>query len=276
MEAGLDKLTAGLTSPDMQTRVELAKAGLVFVYKYGTKQYPAALERFKKALDASPGLRLTRQEAEQYGELLLADKDYDTATQVYTDLLAGSDDPRVQADGDYGLGAISLAQGDVAKAGDYFTKMTSLPGGAAWNPHILDAEYGLALAHEQSGDSADKDKARTAYAGLMQDQGAGILLQAQAMLGYGRLLEKTGYAIRPSPQGPDEYAVHYYQEPHTIFGPAVPKLSAEGLFDAGQAYERSGDKLNAKKQYSALIQAYTQTAPDWSAKAQTALTHLGG
>ena len=72
-----------------------------------------------------------------------------------------------------------------------------------------------------------------------------------------------------------EYAVHYYREPHTLFGPAVPELSAEGLFDAGQTYARAGDKSNAKKQYTDLIQAYGQTAPDWAAKAQTALTHLG-
>jgi tetratricopeptide (TPR) repeat protein len=250
MEDWLTKLTADLTSPEMQTRVELAKAGLVFIYKNGTKQYPAALERFKKAINASPGLHLSRREANQYGELLIAGLDYATATQVYTDLLAGSNDPLIEADADYGLGATELAQGDVAKAKDYFSKMTALPDGAVWHPHILDAQFGLALADEQSDVSADNDKARATYARLMQEPQAGILIQAKAMLGYGRLLEKAGHAIIPAPQGPAEYAVHYYQEPHTLYGPATPESSAEGLFDAGQAYAKAGDKPKAKKQYT--------------------------
>jgi tetratricopeptide (TPR) repeat protein len=275
MEASLDKTTTDLTSPEMRTRVELAKAALVFVYKNGAKQYPAALERFKKAINAAPGLRLSRREAAHFGDLLFAGKDYTAATQVYTDLLATSNDPLVQADGDYGLGAIYLAQGDVAKARDYFSKMTALPDGAAWHPHILDAEYGLALADEQSYVKADNDKARATYARIMQEPQAGILLQAEAMLGYGRLLEKTGNAIRPAPQGPGEYAIHYYKEPHTLFGPAVPELSAQGLFLAGQAYEKARDRPNAKKLYTDLIHAYGQTAPDWAAKARAALTHLG-
>jgi tetratricopeptide (TPR) repeat protein len=274
MEATLGKLTADLTSPEMQTRVELAKAGLVFVYKNGTKQYPAALERFRKAVNASPGLHLTRRETNQYGELLIAGNDYATATQVYTNLLAGSDDPLVQADGDYGLGAIYLAQGNVAKARDYFSKMTALPDGAAWHPHILDADYGLALADEQSNVPADIDKARLTYATLMQEPQAGILLQAKAMLGYGRLLEKAGHAITPAPQGPAEYAVHYYQQPHTFYGSAVPEQSAEGLFDAGQAYEKAGDNQSAIEQYTDLIHAYRQTAPDWTDKANTELKKI--
>ena len=69
--------------------------------------------------------------------------------------------------------------------------------------------------------------------------------------------------------------VHYYQEPNTLFGPAVPELSAEGLFDAGQAYAKAGDKANAKKQYDDLLKAYATTAPDWAAKAQAARAKLG-
>ena len=61
-----------LTDPAVQTRVELAKAGLVFITKDGAKDFPAALDRFKKAIDANPGLKLTRAETNQYGELLLA------------------------------------------------------------------------------------------------------------------------------------------------------------------------------------------------------------
>jgi hypothetical protein len=109
----------------------------------------------------------------------------------------------------------------------------------------------------------------------MQAPQGGVLLQAKAMLGYGRLLEKAGHAITPAAAGPNEYAIHYYQEPHLLFAAATPEQSAEGLYDAGQAYAKAGDKVKAKKQYDDLLQNYGTTAPDWAAKAQAAESSLG-
>lgn len=280
MEGYLGKLTAALTAPDMQTRVELAKAGLVFVYKKPQKQYPAALDRFKKAISANPGLALTRQEANQYGEMLVAARDYPAALQVYSDLLshASANDIPALVDGNYGLGATYLAQGDVATAAKYFAAMKAVDTkqAAIWHPHILDANFGLALAAEQAGDP--KGEAKQAYGVLMQAPGTGSAIyniQAKAILGYGRLLEKAGHGLKPAPEGPNETALYYYLKVPTQFGNSVPALSAEGLFDAGQLYEKAGDKVNAKKQYTDLITNYGQVAPDWAAKAQAALTKLG-
>jgi len=270
MEDYLGKLTAGLTTPDMQTRVELAKAALVFTYKNGDKQYPAALDRFKKAIDANSNLALTRQEASQYGELLMAAKDYPTAIQVFTNLLghAAPDDQETLADGDYGLGATYLAQGDVAKAAEYFAKIKALPNGGAWFPKIQEVDYGLALAAELAGDP--NGLAKATYARLMQASQAGIALQAKAMLGYGHLLDKAGYGVNPAVKGTIEYAVHYYQQVDLLYGPAVAELSAEGLYDAGQAYDKAGDKVNAQAQYKKLQATYGTSAPDWVAKAAAA------
>ena len=278
MEGWLGKLgAADLTTPEMQARLELAKAALVFVTKDGARQYPAALDRFKKVIDASPGLRLTRQESDQFGELLLAAREYPTALKIYGDLLAGAapNDQAAQGDAYYGLGATYLGQGDVTQAKQYFLKLKALPGGGRWHPHILDADYGVALADEQSGQPTELEEATLIYAQLMRSPEGGVVLQAKAMLGYGRLLEKAGNAIKPTATGPNEYAVHYYQEPNLLFGSAVPALSAEGLFDAGQAYEKAGDKADAKKQYDDLLKAYGTTAPDWAAKAQAAEAKLG-
>jgi tetratricopeptide (TPR) repeat protein len=269
-EGYLAKLGTELSSPEMQTRLELARAGLVFVYKDGEKQYPAALDRFKKALDANPGLQLARQEANQFGELLIAGKDYARAIEVFTALLnqAAVNNSLMVADANYGLAAAYLAQGDVVKAKDYFTKMQS----AAWHPHILDAQYGLALAAEQSGDSAT---AKQSYSNLMRAPQASFALQAKAMLGYGHLLEKAGHGMKAANQQDIEYAIHYYRQVHTLFGGSVPELSAEGLFLAGQVYQKGGDRANAKVQYTDLITAYAQAAPDWAAKAQAELAKLG-
>jgi tetratricopeptide (TPR) repeat protein len=265
------KLTADLTSPEMQTRLELAKAGLVFLIKDGAKQYPAALARFRAAISANPSLPLTRMESDRYGELLLAAKDYPTALQVYTALLQSNPkDPSTQADGDYGLGATYLAQGDLANASLYFKRMKALPGGAAWHPHIADANYGLAYAEEQSNDPAQLTAAQQTYAALMQNTQASFSLQAKAMLGYGRILQKLGHVTTPLAPGTNESAVHYFEQIDTLYGPAVPEISAEGLYDAGQAYASAGDKAGALHAYTTLIMNYSATAPDWAAKATTA------
>ncbi len=257
-------LSSDLASPDMQAHLELARAGLVFIMKDGDKQYAAALDRYKKVMTDHPDLRLTRQETNQFGELLLAAQDYPTALKIYSDLLANASpaNQAAQSDANYGLGATYLGQGDAVKAKAYFSKV------GAWHPHILDADYGIALADEQSNDPADNAQAQQLYAQLMQQ--GNIVLQAKAMLGFGRLLEKAGHALKPTASGPNEYAVHYYQEPDLISGPATPEQSAEGLFDAGQVYEKAGDKANAKKQYDTLLKTYATTAPDWAAKAKEA------
>jgi tetratricopeptide (TPR) repeat protein len=277
LEDYLGKLGADLTTPEMQARLELAKAGLAFVTKDGSDPYPAALDRFKKVIEANPDLRLTRQETDQFGELLLATKDYPTALKIYGDLLANADptDQVAQGDAYYGLGAAYLAQGNLPQAKDYFLKLQALPGHGLWHPHILDACYGIALADEKSGQPADADEAAQIYAQVMQNQQGTTILSAEAMLGYGRLLEKAGHGLAPTTTGPTEYAIHYYQEPNLLFGPAAPELSAEGLFDAGQAYEKAGDRVNGKKQYDDLLKNYSTTAPDWAAKAQTAEANLG-
>ena len=268
-ETYLGKLTADLTSGDMATRVELAKAGLVFVIKDGDKQFAGALDRFKKALGANASLALTRQESSQFGELLIAGGDYPKAIEVYTNLLtsAAPSDQVTLADGYYGLGAAYLAQGDLANATINFRKMKKLNGGAAWHPHILDANYGLALAAEKQGDDAG---AMQMYSALMRSPQASFVLQAKAILGYGRGLEKTGKAMKANPQDTED-AVDYYQQVDTLFGPAVPALSAEGLYDAGQAYDKANDKVDAQAMYKKLIDTYGKTAPDWAAKAQAAV-----
>ena len=272
----LANLSADFTSPEMQARFELAKAGLVFVTKDGSKQYGTALDTFKKIIAANPNLRLTRRSTNQYGELLLATKDYTDALKVYGDLLDGAlpNDEISKGDAYYGLGAASLGLDDVAKARDYFQHLTSLPNGGMWHPHIQDANYGIAYADEKLGNAADLETARQIYSGLMQSAQAGPALQAKAMLGYGRLLEKSGNVIKPTAAGPAEYAIHYFQEPHTLFGPAAPEQSAEGLFYAGQAFEKIGDKTQAKAQYQELIKNYATTAPDWVAKVQAAEAKL--
>jgi len=277
MEGALGKLGTEFTTPEMQARFEMAKAGLVFIIKDGVKQYPVALDRFKKVMAANPGLHLTRQEADQFGELLLAAQDYPTASKVYQDLLDNADpnDAVMRGYAYYGLGATDFAQGKVTEAKVNFLKLKALPGAGLWHPHILDAHYGIALADEQSGQPADIAEAKQLYNELMTSPAATVALRTQGLLGFGRLLEKAGFTVKSNGTGPNEFAVHYYRQPHVMFyGPTAPELCAEGLYDAGQAYEKAGDKANAKAQYDEILKTYGMTAPDWATKAQAAEVKL--
>jgi tetratricopeptide (TPR) repeat protein len=272
MEGYLTMLGTDLTSPEMQARFGLAKAGLVFVTRDGARQLPAALDRFRKVMAANPDLLLTRQETNQYGELLLAAGDYPSAEKIYRDLLTNAAPTNMLAhgDADYGLGAVALAQGNLADAKRYFLALKDLNGGL-WHPHINDADYGIALADENSGDPADLNSAKQIYAALMLQPQSGVALQAKAMIGYGRILEKAGYGLNPLTPGSNDNAVFYYTEPDLHnFGPTAPEASAEGLYRAGQLYQKAGDKVNAKKQYDQLLKDYATTASDWAAKARDA------
>jgi tetratricopeptide (TPR) repeat protein len=261
----------------MQARLEMAKAGLVFIAKDGAKDFPAALDRYRKVIEANPSLQLTRQETNQYGELLLAAKDYPTAEKVYNDLLgnAASGDQVTLGDAYYGLGATALGQGDLAQAKTWFMKLKALPQGGLWHPHIADANFGIALADEKSGQGSDLDEAKAIYAAIMQNPQAGVKLQAKAMLGYGRVLEKTGHCIVPTSVSANDFGIFYYQQPNLLFGPATPEESAEGLYSAGQALAIAGHKDDARKSYDNLVKTYATTAPDWVAKATTAEATLG-
>ena len=269
LEGYLAKLCAGLTTPDMQTRLELAKAGLVFVMKDGRAQYSAALDRFNKALAASTSLVLTVQEADHYGLLLIAAKNYPKALEVFNALLNGAK-PNEQiklAEAYYGLGATYLAQGDIPNAKANFIKMQTLPNGAAWSDHAMDANLGMAEINEQSSDPADQNAAKLSYATIMSSPTAGALLQAQAMIGYGNILAKSGHAVKAANQQDIEYATHYYEQVDLFYGPATPELSAEALYLAGTTYAKAGDAANAKKNFDKLRTDYAKTAPDWVAKA---------
>jgi tetratricopeptide (TPR) repeat protein len=241
----------------------------VFVIKNGHAQDAAALDRMTKAIAASPGLQLTTQEADQYGELLIGAKRYPEAQAVYQALLATAkpNESVKLAAGYYGLAAIYLAQNDYANAKIWLAKMLGLPGGAAWSPHATDAQLGMAEINEQSSSPDDVAAAKQAYADIMRSPLAGPTNQVKSMLGYGRILEKAGAAVKKPNQTDIEYATHYYEQPDLFYGPATPELSAQGLYLAGEAYLKAGDAADAKKDFDKLRSTYATTAPDWVAKA---------
>lgn len=269
LEDYLGKQCAALTSPEMQARVELARAGLVFVAKNGRDQYPAALARMDKAITAAPSLQLTTQEADRYGQLLIDAKKYPEALKVYNALLdsAKPNEQVKRAEAYYGLAATYLASGDLVNAKTWFVKMQAMPNGAAWSTHVIDMNLGMAEINEKSDAPADLAAAKAAYASIMVSPLAGAENQAKALLGYGSILEKQGNAVKPAAgQAATEVAVHYYEQVNLFYSTATPELSAEGLYLAAQAYAKAGDTANATKDYAVLRKTYAKAAPDWVAK----------
>ncbi len=159
---------------------------------------------------------------------------------------------------------------DLPTAKANITSLKDLPNGAVWFKHINEVNFDLAFIQEQSGTPADLAAAKAAYGQLMKLMAAGPVIVTKSLLGYGRILEKQGNAIKPEAAGPNESGIHYYLQPSLMFFTATPEQSAEGLYLAGQAYDKAGDKANAKKQYDAIIATYKTLAPDWAAKAQAA------
>ncbi len=266
LEGYLAKQGAGLTTPEMQARLELAKAGLVFVTKDGRQHDAAALDRMTKALAASPGLVLTTQEADQYGQLLLEAKNYPEAQKVFQTLLDGAKPTELQrlAEAYYGLGATALAQDDDANAKMWFTKMMGLSGGAAWSPHYGDLQLGMAEIKEQSSSDIEVADAKATYSSIMISPTAGAHNQALAMLGYGRLLAKAGHGVKTAGQTDIEYATHYFEQVDLFYGTAVPDLSAQGLYLAAQAYTKANDTADAQRTMTKLKSNYPQTS--WASK----------
>ena len=81
------------------------------------------------------------------------------------------------------------------------------------------------------------------------------------MVGYGRLLEKQGFTLKPShgrPEGIRRALLPGSFDSDQQYA-ATPNESAEGLYLAGQAYDKAGDKPNAKAQYDKLIATYGTT-----------------
>ncbi len=191
MEAYFTKLGTDLTTPEMQAPPGIGQGrARLHLQGRGETISSRAGPDSKRSSPQIPTLRLTRQETDQFGELLLAAKDYPTALKIYNDLLTNTpaNDQAALGDAYYGLGATYLGQGDVTQAKVYFLKLKALPGGGAWHPHILDANFGIALADEQAGQPADIAEAQGIYGSLMQAPQGGVTLQAKAML-----------RLRPSP-----------------------------------------------------------------------------
>jgi tetratricopeptide (TPR) repeat protein len=271
LEDYLTKLGADLTAPDIQARLEMAKAGLVFVVRNGHDQDAAALARFDKATAGSPNLTLTTAEADQYGQLLIGAKQYAKALDVYQTLLKNAEptDQVKLAEGYYGMAATYLAQNDYANAKTWLGRMLSLPNNASWDQHAGDAQVAMAEINEQSATPADQSQAMATYAEVMRSPTASAENQARAMLGYGRLLEKEGHAVKAANQQDIEYATHYYEQVNLFYGKALPELSAQGLYLAGEAAAKAGDTTDAAKDFDLLRSTYKTTAPDWVQKAPT-------
>lgn len=253
-EAYFTTLAGKMNSDDIKLRCQLTQAG----YYFEKGNHAKALSAIKDVTSSHPDLTLSRYDYNRWGTALVENKEYDPAIGVFEKLQTSfAKDQYAQADAVYGLGSAYFQKKDVAKAGQYFDVLKK---NYPWSSKIMEAEYGLGLASEQSGNS---DDAKKHYVTILANREAPGPIAAKSMLGMGRLLEKQGFLI-PDPQKDGPNAVAYYYKAHAFYGAATPDLSAEGLYRAAKCYEKAGKSEEAKKTRDELLQNYPKS--EWATK----------
>jgi len=191
---------------------------------------------------------------ERFGELLLAAKQWDVATGVFTKLregFTGRGEERAQAAAAYGLGAAKLGAGDAAGADTYFGELEK---NYAWSEKIWEAKLGRARAAAGRG---DQDKAQDFYKQVIMAAASTPEMKAQALFGFAQALEAQGKLLPEKGDAPN--AVNNYKKIDAFYE-SVPSVAAEGLWRAGQIYEKAGKTAEARDAYATLVKKYKQSS----------------
>ncbi len=251
-------------SPLAQARIYAAEAGLYFQ----KNQMEAAYDTFKNLLKEYPDASLGAEDWNRYASLLLANKKLDDALSIFSKIQKEFPrDPRAMANATYGLGATYLAQGEMSKAIPYFEELKAK---YPWSEKIMEAEFALAMADEQSN---LLDQALDRYRTVIMSNISAPELKAQAMIASGKILEKQNKLL-PNPQTNDPNAESFYLQPDAFFRESTPLSSAEGLYLAAQINIRQNNTTKAKEILQRLLNTSGYSETPWYKKAEDTLRNL--
>ena len=245
-------------------RLDLAR--IAVLVQRGKADQAVAL--YQQAESAHPGLVYGPEDLERQGGALLAAKQYDKATPVFERLQKEfPKEPRAQAAAVYGLGAVQLAQGNATAADPYFD---TLEKQYPWSDKIWEATLGRGLAAENRNDMA---QARTYYQKVIMAPASSPEMKARGLFGFAHSLEKEGKTL-PNAAAPNEpNAVNNYLKIDALFD-AARGTAAEGLWRAGQIYEKANQNDKAKQAYQTLAKKYAES--EFAGEAQARVAALGG
>ncbi|GAB4245854.1 MAG: hypothetical protein OHK005_11430 [Candidatus Methylacidiphilales bacterium] len=261
----LSRLAGSARIPEIALQLQVSRANLAF--DLGLRQQ--AIEYYSQAME-NPQLRPTWQDLERYGDVLLSNREFDKAFEVFTRIQNefGNDKNAVPV-ALYGLGAAQLGRGKVSEAASLFGRLKAeFPN----SPKILDAAYGEGLGLAESGKF---EEAFTIWRDVLRNPRASNEVKARTLIAYGQALETMAdknitpkEAVREDgkpPANPREIAITYYTRVDLLFE-AQAEQAAEGLYHAIQAAR----KLNQTEQASQFLQTLQSKYPtsQWAIRAR--------
>ncbi|MDR1190572.1 MAG: tetratricopeptide repeat protein [Verrucomicrobiales bacterium] len=275
----LSKLAGMLNNKADAAQIMIARAA--FVYELDNKTQ--AMNFYKEAF-ASVGkpTDISWQDYDRYGSILLDNKNWTDAKQVFETLQAmyQGEPPdsrqkgvydRANAAATYGLGAVATGLGNADQAGEYFK---TLKEKYPWSEKLLNADYQRGLAQAGQG---HYDEAFKIWKAIMASPANNNEVKSRTMISFAQTLIEMGDKKLTTDeiktkenQNPNIYEVAaQYGLKSYFFFPDEPS-SPEGLYFAIQTFsQKLNKKADAKKWFDILSQKYP-TSP-WTSKAQGVL-----
>jgi outer membrane protein assembly factor BamD (BamD/ComL family) len=274
----LSRLAGTLPDELAQIQVLIGRASLMF---QGGQSEQALLfyeEAFQKITDPK---RMTWQDYDRFGSILLENARWDKAQSVYTQLKEHFPDQRAQAAATYGLGAAAQGKNDLVTAGKFFSELKEK---YPWSEKIQEAEYGRATALIAQGQYEEAFAVLKAVLGTTRSSNE---TKAKSMLATARALIEIGdkgLKTEETKQGGNRPDLNIFELAHNnaikidiFYRTALPQLVAEALYVAAEAKFKESRSLTdaAKKQSAAdaakkLVDQLLKEHPNspWATKAR--------
>jgi TolA-binding protein len=253
----LSKMAGSISEEVAQVQVLIGRASLMFQGGQPEQALVFYDEAFSKVTDPK---KMAWTEYDRYGSILLDNKKWDKALEVYGRLLENFSEPRAQAAATYGLGAAHQGKGDLAKAEPYFA---TLKEKYPWSDKIWEADYNRAVGLISQGKYPEGFKILREVQGSSRSSNE---TKAKCMLAFARALMEMGdkgIKTDETKQGGNKPDLNIYEMAHNnalkvelFFKAALPQLAAESLYTAAEAkFKQAKSETDAAKKAAAAAAA---------------------
>lgn len=265
----LSQLAGQMSDEAHRTKVLITQAGML----NEAGQRSQALAMYD---DAFKGVQDTKSvnwiDLEAYGSLLLEDKKYEAALEIYKklDSITEEKQQRAKAAATYGQGAALQGMGKSAEAIPFFkTLREKFP----WSPKLMEAQYATSAALFESGKLAE---AVEGLKEVIQSSRSSNESKARSMILLARSYEAMGDKKMTTPDtkledGSDmdiyDLAVNNLIKVEVFYAEALPVHSSEALYRAVAIRKKQGKTEDANRMLERLLSTYLTT--EWAQKART-------
>ncbi|MDX6765338.1 MAG: tetratricopeptide repeat protein [Candidatus Methylacidiphilales bacterium] len=274
----LSKLAGSLSDEVAQVQVLIGRASLMFQGGQPEQALVFYDEAFGKITDPK---RMAWADYDRYGSILLENKKWDKALEVYGRLADNFPEPRAQAAATYGIGAAAQGKGDLTKAQSSFA---TLKEKFPWSDKIFDADFGRATALLAEGKYDEGFKVLREVQGSARSSNE---TKAKCMLALARSLVEMGdKGIKTSEtkQAAGKPDLNIYELAHNnavkidlFYRASLPQMVPEALYiAAGAKFKQAKSETDPARKKAAedaakklvdLLQRDYPTSP-WSDKAR--------